>query len=139
MYGRSQHEDYLFKTGTSDVGNADGPGRIVMVQDFKSQQLELYADADADMTVKFYKSDNEAMPAPNASANNASFTNAYEPVMVRDNATGVTYNGATGIALSGNEVMTLEVQDNAARWIFAVISSYSDGEVQIRTRAFNNQ
>lgn len=135
-YGRRQIEDYLFKTGTDNEGNANGASRIVMVQDYKSVQLELYADSDADMTVKFYKSDQEAIPNPLVAS---AFNNAYEPVAVRDNDDSVLYDGDTGIVLSGATKKSFEVQTNGARWVFAIISSYVDGEVQTRVKAYTNE
>lgn len=135
-YGRRQIEDHLFKTGTGNVGNANGASRIVMVQDFKSVQLELAASADADMTVTFYKSDQEVIPNPLVAA---SFSNSYEPVAIRDNDDSVLYNGNTGVALTGSEQQSFEVQTNGSRWVFAVISNYVAGSVQIRVKAYTNE
>lgn len=135
-YGRRQIEDYLFKTGTGNVGNANGASRIVMVQDFKSVQLELAANASAGMTVKFYKSDQEAIPNPLVAA---SFSNSYEAVAVRDNEDSVLYDGNTGVVLTGSEQQSFEVQTNGARWVFAIISGYSAGAVQIRVKAYTNE
>lgn len=135
-YGRRQIEDHLFKTGTANLGNANGASRIVMVQDFKSVQLELAASADADMTVTFYKSDQEVIPDPTQAA---SFSNSYEPVAIRDNDDSVLYNGSTGVALTGSEQQSFEVQTNGSRWVFAVISNYVAGSVQIRVKAYTNE
>lgn len=135
-YGRRQIEDYLFKNNTPNLGNDDGASRIVLVQDFKSVQLELAADNDADMKITFYKSDQEEMPDPSVGP---SFDNSYEPIAVRDNDNSVTYNGSTGIVLTGNEQLSLEVQSNGSRWVFAVISDYQDGEVQVRVKAYTNE
>lgn len=135
-YGRRQIEDHIFKTGTGDEGVANGAGRIVMVQDFKSIQLELAASGDADMTVTFYKSDQETIPDPTQAS---TFSNSYEPVAVRDNDDSVLYDGNTGVTLTGGEQKTYEVQSNGSRWVFAVISAFIAGSVQIRVKAYTNE
>lgn len=136
MYGRQAIEDFIFKTGTAHEGNANGSGRVIMVQDFKSLNLELYGDVDADMVVKFVKSDQEALPDFDAAQ---SFSNSWEYVEAVNLNTGNTVDGSTGFTLTGNDILALELNINGARWIGAIISAYADGEVQIRSKSFNNQ
>ncbi len=136
MYGRYTTPDYFFKAGSDFIGNANGAGKPMLVQDFKSVNFDVFGDVASSMTVKFVKSNQEAMPDFGSAS---SLTNDWDFVEVVDLNDGTTYDGNVGLTITPNYHKSFEFNMNAAKWVGAIISGYAAGAITITTRAFNNE
>ena len=114
-------------------------GKNIFVDDYQHIKLSYDTDGagDAAMTVKFQGSVSEDCPDFSAAS---SVTNRWDYVDCVDDEDGSSIDGDTGIAVAGaDDHRMLEVNNNGLRWINAIISGWSEGEVTIKTRLYDNQ
>lgn len=116
-----------------DVGNA------IFVRDFRTCVLTFDTDGggDAALTVKFQGSLSEAVPDFSAAQ---SSTNQWDYIEVVDLESGSGIVGTTGIAVAtADDNRQVEANINGMQWINAIISGWTEGEVTVKVRLFDNQ
>ncbi len=114
-------------------------GRIIFVADFRNVILTYDTDGggDANMTVQFQGSIQQ--DAPDFSAVRSP-TNQWDYIQISDLEDGSLIDGDTGIAIAGaDDNRHFEANINGLRWITAIITAHSEGEVTVRAELFNNQ
>lgn len=115
---------------------ADGIGTAILVADFLTTVLELNTTGSANLVLKFQVSYQKERPDFAAAQ---SPTNRWDYVDVVDLEDGSSIDGDTGITLSGTDAnRVLEVNTNGARWVNAIISSYSAGAVHLDAAPYNH-
>lgn len=111
--------------------------KVPLVQDFKAVAMNLDTDNSANMTVKFAGSYTDTCPdfyQPQSP------TNQFDFLQVVDLEDGAFIDGDTGIAPAGtDDNRALEINTNGMRWITAVVTAWSAGDVTIAMRLFDNQ
>lgn len=130
-------------TGTHTMTMHD-IGRDIDVSDFRHCILSLDGASSANMTVKFVgsigKSYTEADrdTKPDFSASQAN-TNQWDYIQVIDLEDGSPIDGDTGIAQAGtSDHRVFEMNINGLKWINAIVTSWSAGNVTLRCRLFND-
>jgi len=116
---------------------ADGIGTTALVEDYKNIMLSFATDggSDAALTVKFQGSIQTSEPTFSAAQ---TATNHWDYIEVIDVEDGTFIDGDTGIAVAGaDEYRLFEVNTNGLKWINAVVSSRTQGEVTVKCKAFN--
>lgn len=116
-----------------DIGNS------IFVADFRNAILTFNTDggSDAALTVKFQGSISE--DAPDFSAVRSA-SNQWDYVDVVDLEDQSSIDGDTGIAVSGaDDHRQVEMNINALRWINAIISGWTVGEVTVKVMLTDNQ
>ena len=116
-------------------------GRSVLCQDFAHAILSVEVGTDATMTLKIQGSLGDSVTntddAPDFSAAQSQ-SNAWDYVEVVDLEDGSSIDGDTGISLDGADVRQFEVNINALRWLNVIISAWTDGDVSVRCRLYND-
>lgn len=116
-----------------DVGNS------IFVGDFRNAVLSLSSDGggDAAMVVKFQGSIQEEAPDFSAAQ---SATNQWDYVNVVDLEDQASIDGDTGITFAGaDDNRLVEVNINSLRWINAIISSWTAGEITLKVMLTDNE
>ena len=116
-----------------DVGNS------IFIQDFRNCIFTFNTDGggDAVLTVKFQGS--IAEDAPDFSAAQSP-TNQWDYIEVIDLEDGSAIDGDVGIAVStGDDNRQLEANINGLNYVNAIISGWTEGEVTVKARLFNNE
>jgi hypothetical protein len=128
------------------VGNGVGGATGTHYAAFKTAQLEDFAHAvlsldsdgggDAALTVKIAGSIQESLPnfaAPQAP------DNQYEFIQIIDLQDSVEVNGDTGIVLAAGDVNRMfEVNVNGLRWLTAIITTGTEGELTAKVRLYTD-
>lgn len=116
---------------------ASGVDKHAFAQDFRNAIFNLDSDNSANLTVKFVASIAEDRPDFTSAQ---SPTNQWDYVQVIDLEDGTSIDGDTGIVLSGtDDNRQLEANINGIRWISAIVSGYSAGDVTVKARLFTNE
>jgi len=113
-------------------------GNNIYVRDFKNAILTFDTDGggDAALTVKFQGS--VAEDAPDFSAAQSP-TNQWDYIEVVDLEDGAAIDGDTGIAVAtADDNRTVEANINGLMWINAIISGWTEGEVTVKARLFDD-
>ena len=116
----------------NDVGNS------IFCADFEHAIFIFATDGggDAALTVKFQGSYAEDCPDFSAAT---SVTNQWEYIQVVDLENSAGIDGDTGVAVAGaDDYRQLEANVNAMRWVNAIISGYTVGEITIKVRLYTN-
>lgn len=112
-------------------------GYAVLADGFKHIQIEVNSDggADAAMTVKLQTSNQKDMPDFSAAQ---SKTNSWDYAETVDGEDGAIYDGDTGIVFSSaDDHRKFELNTNHARWVCAIISGWTAGEVTVKVSLSN--
>jgi len=123
-----------YSLGTMAAATEHTP--MVFVEDFKNVYFTVIAATSANATVKFYASDSDTRPnlwaAPSA-------TNIYSPVEVINVDTWAAIDWSVGIAWawSADGITRYQANSSWARWIGAIMTARSAGNVTITLQAFN--
>lgn len=106
--------------------------------DYRNAVFTFIVQSSFSGTIKFYGSDQEARPDFTTSA---SATNVYSPTQVINLADGTSIAGNTGFVATGSSdgIYTFEVNENLNRWIGAICTDYSAGDVIVTLSLSNNQ
>lgn len=113
-------------------------GNDILVEDYKHCVFTFDTDGggDAALTVKFQGS--VALDAPDFSAAQSP-SNQWDYIEVVDLQDGSPIDGTTGIAVAAaDDNRQVEANINGMRWVNAIISGWTAGEVTVKIRAFNN-
>jgi hypothetical protein len=113
-------------------------GNDIFVEDYKHCVFTYDTDGggDAALTVKFQGSVAEAAPDFSAAQ---SATNQWDYIEVIDLEDGTAIDGDTGVAVAtADDHRQLEANINGMRWVNAIISGWTAGEITIKVRVFNN-
>jgi len=114
-------------------------GRNIYTQGFTDIVLAFATDGggDAAFTVKFVGSNQVDCPDFSAAQ---SKTNHYDVVQTIDYEDGSAKDGDTGVAVAGaDNYFSLEYNTNKLRWVNAVISGWTVGELTLTVSLSNNQ
>jgi hypothetical protein len=106
-------------------------------QDFSNHVFTYDTDGggDAALTVKFASSMQEDPPD---FAKAQSVTNQYDFADVVDTQNGASIDGDTGVAVAGaDDHRQFELNINAARWVGAIVTGGTAGEITLTLRMFN--
>jgi len=115
---------------------ATGVGTTILVEDYRNIMLSFATDGgtDANLTVKFQGS--IATDAPTFSAAQ-SVSNHWDYIEVIDIEDGEPIDGDTGLAVSSTDDYRLfEVNTNGLKWINAVVTARTAGEVTVKAKVF---
>ena len=119
-------------------------GKSIFVEDFRHAVLAFSSDGggNATMTVKIQGSIGDSVDnpfgAPDFSAA-ASKSNQWEYLQIIDLNTGIAYDGDTGFAFAGaDDSRIFSVNVDGSRWLNAIISGWSNGEVTLRIKLWND-
>ncbi len=112
---------------------ANGAGAAIDVSDYKNIVLQVYTSGTTTATIKFAYSMKTTKPdftsAPSA-------TNVYDYVQILPLGAQTALTGATGIALSGADVIKCyQVQANYIKWLCPIVSGYSAGTITVEMDA----
>ncbi len=120
-----------------DAKATTGIGLPILVEDFKDVLLTLYSASSANFTVKFQASNSDVCPDFGSAQ---SETNRWDYIQVKDLQNNSAINGDTGVAFAGtDDVRQFEANTNGQKWICAVITAISAGEVSLSTKPFTNE
>jgi len=134
------------KSGVISTGNGIGGAtginylapKRAMSQDFRNSNINFASDNSANLTAKLVASDSETCPD---FAQSQSPSNSYEfiaMVDLEDSTNNVV--GDTGIILAGTDASRgMEANVNGKRWMSAILTAWSAGDMTIRIRLFDNQ
>jgi len=114
-------------------------GTDIFVQDFMHCVFSFATDGggDAALTVKFQGSAEEDCPDFSAAQ---SPSNMWDYIAVVDYEDSVKIDGDTGIAVAAaDDYRQVEANINGLRWINVIISGWTEGEVTIKVRLFDNK
>jgi len=114
-------------------------GVNVFIEDYRNCVFALASDGggDADLTVKFQGSILEDCPDFSAAQ---SATNMWDYIQTMDLQNSAEIDGDNGIVFAAaDDNRLLEANINGLRWVNAIISGYTEGEITLRVRLFNNQ
>lgn len=116
-----------------DIGNS------ILVQDYRNCVLTFDTDGggDAALTVKFQGSISESAPDFSAARSASNQWDYFEVIDLED---GTAIDGDTGIAVAAaDDNRHFEANINGLRWVNAIISGWTVGEVTVKIRVFDNQ
>lgn len=114
-------------------------GKTIFVDDFRNAILAYDTDGggDAAMTVKFQGSIQDTAPDFSAAQ---SVSNQWDYIQVIDLEDASAIDGDTGVAVAGADDHRLfEMNINHLRWVNAIISGYSEGELTLQIKLKDNQ
>lgn len=111
----------------------------IRVEDYRNAVLSFATDggADAALTVKFQGSIQETAPDFSAAQ---SVTNHWDYIQVIDLEDAATIDGDTGISVAtADDYRLLELNFNGLKWINAVVTARTQGEVTVIAKLFSNE
>jgi hypothetical protein len=120
------------------TGTHSPKGKNAFCQDFQHAVVSLDTDGggDAAMTVKFVGSIQETPPDY---ARPQGPTNQYEFIQVIDLEDSTAVDGDTGLTLAAADANRMfEVNVNGLRWLSALITAGTAGEVTVKARLFED-
>lgn len=118
---------------------ATGAGNVCFVEDFRNIEVTFDTDGggDAALTVKFAGSNQEDAPDFDAAQ---AVGNEWDYVQVIDKEDGSAIDGDTGVSVAtADDHRHFEVNTNGLRWVTAIVTARTEGEVTVKLRAYNNQ
>lgn len=134
-------------TGADIAGTGAGAGssgvmalapKIVFMEDFRDVILQVGTTGTATLTAKvaISQGDNNG-EAPNWGAA-AAPSNPYTYVQIINLATAVAVDGATGIAVTGTDIMNnYEVNANGSKYLTVIPTAWSAGAITIKALCFS--
>ena len=117
-------------------------GNNISVEDFRHAVIALNTDGggDAALTVKFQGSIGKSITStdvPDFSASQ-SVTNRWDYIEIVDLESGSTIDGDVGVASTVDEHRQFELNVNGLKWINAIISGWTEGEVTVSVQLYND-
>jgi len=117
-------------TGTSTIAT------VFNATPYRNLVWSLATNASASQTIKFLCSSETTKPN---FVSAQSYTNVWDYCQIVDLEDGTTYDGDTGIVLTGTDDYRLfEMDTNGVRWATALITSYTAGTSTVKVRGFDN-
>lgn len=116
-----------------DIGNS------IFCQDFRNAILSFDTDggSDAAMTVKLQGSLQESAPDFSAAQ---STTNQWDYITMIDLEDQSSIDGDTGFAVAtADDHKQFEANINGMNWINCIISGWTEGEITVKVRLYNNE
>ena len=113
-------------------------GRVLYIEEFRHVDLAVDTDGggDAALTLKFQVSSQETAPDFSAAQ---SKTNQWDFVDIKDLEDGSSIDGDTGfVVASADDHRVYEVNINAQRWLCAILTAHSAGEVTVKALLTEN-
>lgn len=119
-------------------------GRDIDVSDFRHCIIAVNTASSANLTLKFVGSigksytqvDRDTKPDFSASQSN---TNSWDYIQVVDLEDGNAIDGDTGISPAGTDDHRLfEMNINGLKWINAILTAWTAGNVTVKVRLFND-
>lgn len=120
-----------------DAAAAANVYKWVAVEDFKNVVFSFATDGggDAALTVKFIGSISEAAPTPSSAQ---SISNHFDYIEVVDLEDGTAIDGDTGVSVAtADDYRLFEANINGLKWIGAIVTARTEGEVTVKVRTFN--
>jgi len=115
--------------------------KSILCEDFQHAILSVEVGTDATMTLKVQGSLGDSATStddcPDFSAAQSQ-SNAWDYIEIIDLQDGSSIDGDTGISLNGADVRQFEVNINAIRWLGTIITSWTDGDITVRLRLYND-
>lgn len=111
----------------------------INVEDYRNAVLSFATDGggDAALTVKFVGSIQDTAPTWTTAA---SVTNMWDYIEVIDLEDGSAIDGDTGVAVaSADDYRMVEMNVNGLKWINAIVTARTAGEVTVKAKIFTNQ
>jgi hypothetical protein len=100
-----------------------------------SVTIDTDGGGDAEMTIKIWSSDAE--DCPNIGADQSA-SNQYDYVDIVDKEDGASIDGDTGFSVSGaDDHRQFDVNIGRARWVGALATDGTEGEVTVKFRLYN--
>ena len=119
-----------------DAATATGAGTAVNVKEFDAVTVMLSCDATATFTVKVLGSAQQDEPDWGTAAG---ADNHYDFVDATDLQDGASIDGDTGLAVDNvAEVRSLKVDTTGLSWLNLNITAYTDGTIDAKAVAFDN-
>lgn len=117
-------------------------GNSILVEDYRHAVIALDTDGggDAVMKIQFQGSTGKSLAstdAPDFSASQSP-TNRWGYVEIVDLEDGSTIDGDTGVTSATDLNRQFEVNVNGLRWLNAIISGWSEGEVSVSVQLYND-
>ena len=113
-------------------------GSDILVENFRNALLAFDTDGggDAAFTVKIQGSVQTEVPDFSAAQTKS---NQWEYIQIIDLEDGASIDGDTGVSVSGADDHRLfEINTNHLRWVNAIISSYTEGELTLQIKLKDN-
>lgn len=132
MYRNSQEYTILNAKG------ATGIGKSIDVTDFRHAVVYISTDGggDAALTCKIQGSVSEDAPTFSAAQ---SVSNQWDYIQAKDLEDGSSIDGDTGFVVAGaDDYRMWEVNINGLKWLNAIVTAHSEGEVTVKVRLFSN-
>lgn len=120
---------------------ATGAGVAILCEDFRHCVFSIATDggSDAALTVKFQGAISSVSNASPAFGSAQSVTNMWDYVEVMDLEDGAAIDGDTGVAVaSADDYRLLEANINGLKYLNAVVTARTEGEVTIKVKMFND-
>jgi hypothetical protein len=118
---------------------ANGAGSALNVSEHKNISISFATDGggDAALTVKFQGSIEETEPTW---ASAQSVTNMWDYIEVVDLENGSPIDGDTGVAVAtADDYRLFEMNVNGLKWVNAIVSGRTQGEVTVKFKPFTNE
>jgi len=128
-----------YSTTSLAAKGATGAGTALNVSEYQNVVISYATDggADAALTVKFQGSIQETEPTW---ASAQSVTNMWDYIEVIDLEDGTAIDGDTGVAVAtADDYRLFEANVNGLKWINAIVTARTAGEVTVKFKAFKNK
>lgn len=110
-------------------------GKAIYVGDWQHVEANVYTASSSNFTLKFIASNQDGVDMNAAQSS----TNRWDYVQLVRLSDEVSYNGTDGIVPAGTDVTeNYEVNANGVKWVTAVISSYTTGNLNLTLRMWND-
>ena len=108
-------------------------GRKIYAGDWSNIELNIATANSANMTVKVQTSDQDDVDFNAAQSS----TNRWDYMQLKLLTDNTTYNGVTGIVASGSDIYKqYEVNMNGKKWLTAIITSYTAGNLNLTAKGY---
>lgn len=119
-----------------DAATADGAGTSVDTAEYKSLTISIDTVSNASLIIKVQGSISDQEPDFGAAQ---TVSNQWDYVNITDLEDKSAIAGDTGITLSGtDDHRQVNVDANILKWVNAIVSSYSAGEITVKLAGANN-
>jgi hypothetical protein len=144
-------------TGANVAGSGAGAGsngimcaapKIPLVEDFRHVELEVVSAGTATFTFKVAGSMGRLkanIPAGYGGSDVPDFgatqskTNPYSFIQIIDLVTNTAVDGSTGIVTAGTDIVkAYEVNTNGLKWLTILPSAWTQGNITVKLKAFND-
>lgn len=120
-----------------DAKATTGAGNIIPCDDFTHAIVSVNTASSANLTLKFAGSIADTAPV---FTDAQSVSNSFDYIQIKDLEDGSSIDGDTGFAPAGTDDHRLfEININALKYLTAVVTARSAGNVTVKIRLYNNQ